>query len=161
VILASVLTAALAHGSPAPNMDDLAFGLGALHWGMPAREARRRFPALDGNEPEPGQPDAQLMQSGYSIAGCRFTLTLDFEQAALAEIELESEGTRQLQACNNRVKALLVRQYGGENGGFSAARNPHGLSEYASWSGARTDVTYGALKNGFIDITFRRRDRGR
>ena len=143
------------------NADDLAFGLDKLHWGMTEREARRRFPALDGNEPELGQPDAQWTQTGYSIAGCRFTLTLDFEQAALAEIELESEGTHQLQACGNRIKALLVRQYGGEDGGFSPARNPHGLSEYASWSGARTDVTYGALRNGFIDITFRRRDAGR
>jgi hypothetical protein len=160
VILASILAAALAYGSPM-NADDLAFGLDKLHWGMTEREAQRRLPALDGNEPTPGQPDAQLAQSGYSIAGCRFTLTLDFEQAALAEIELESEGTHQLQACGNRIKALLVRQYGGENGGFSPARNPHGLSEYASWSGARTDVIYGALKNGFIDITFRRRDSGR
>jgi hypothetical protein len=160
VILASVLTAALAYGSPV-NVDDLAFGLDKLHWGMTEREARRRFPALDGNEPELGQPDAQLAQSGYSIAGCRFTLTLDFEQAALAEIELESEGTRQLQACGNRIKALMVRQYGGENGGFSPVRNPHGLSEYASWSGVQTEVTYGALKNGFIDITFRRRETGR
>jgi len=158
VILASLLVAVL--GSPA-NADDLALGLDKLHWGMTEREARRRLPALDGNELEPGQPDAQLMQSGYSIAGCRFTLTLDFEQAALAEIELESEGTRQLQVCDKRVKALLVRQYGGEEGGFSPARNPHGLSEYASWSSAQTNVTYGALKNGFIDITFRHRDSGR
>jgi hypothetical protein len=161
VILALVLTAALVRALPVANMDDLAFGLDKLHWGMTTREARRRFPALDGNEPELGQLDAQLAQSGYSIAGCRFTLTLDFEQAALAEIELESEGTRQLQACGNRIKALMVRQYGGEDGGFSPARNPHGLSEYASWSGARTEVVYGALKNGFIDITFHRRDAGR
>lgn len=159
-MLSLILTASLAHGSAAANRD-LAFGLGALHWGMTEGEARRRIPALDGNEPEPGQPDAQLAQTGYSIAGCRFTLTLDFEQAGLAEIELESEGTRRLQACGNRIKAQLVRQYGGENGGFSPARNPHGLSEYASWSGARTEVVYGALKNGFIDITFRRRDIGR
>jgi hypothetical protein len=160
MVVALILAAALGYGSPV-NADDLAFGLGALHWGMNAREARRRFPALDGNEPEPGQPDAQLAQTAYSIAGCRFTLTLGFEQSALAEIELESEGTRRLQACDKRIKTLLVRQYGGENGGFSLARNPHGLSEYASWSGARTEVIYGALKNGFIDITFRRRDAGR
>jgi hypothetical protein len=160
VIFASVLAAALTHGSPV-NADDLALGLDKLHWGMNAREARRRFPALDGNEPEPGQPDAQLARSGYSVAGCRFTLTLDFERAALAEIELESEGSRQLQACDKRIKALLVRQYGGEDGGFSPARNPHGFSEYASWSGAQTEVVYGALKNGFIDITFRRRETGR
>ena len=155
MILAWLLAAVL--GSPT-NADDLALGLDKLHWGMTERAARRRFPALDGNEPQPGQPDAQLTQSGYSIAGCRFTLTLDFEQAALAEIELESEGARQLQACDKRIKTLLVRQYGGEEGGFSPARNPHGLSEYASWSSARTNVTYGALKDGFIDITFRRRN---
>lgn len=160
MILASVLATGLAYGSPV-NADDLALGLGVLHWGMNTREARQRLPALDGNEPEPGQPDAQLAQSGYSIAGCRFTLTLDFERAALAEIELESEGTRQLQACDKRIKALMVRQYGGEDGGFSPVRNPHGLSEYASWSGAQTEVVYGALKDGFIDITFRRRDAGR
>jgi hypothetical protein len=136
VILASVLTAALAYGSPV-NVDDLAFGLDKLHWGMPAREARRRFPALDGSEPEPGQPDAQLAQSGYSIAGCRFKLTLDFEQAALAEIELESEGTRQLQTCNKRIKALMVRQYGGEDGGFSPARNPHGSANMPAGAAPR------------------------
>jgi hypothetical protein len=152
-----ILAAALAYGSPA-DVDGLAFGLEKLHWGMTEREARRRFSALDGNEPEQGQPNAQLALSGYSIAGCRFTLSLDFEQAALAQIELESEGAHGLQACGNRIKALLVRQYSGVEGGFSPARNPHGLSEYASWSSAQTNVTYGALKNGFIDITFRRRD---
>jgi hypothetical protein len=160
-MLALLVAAALMQGSPAANPDGLAFGLDKLHWGVTEREARRLLPALDGNEPELGQPDAQLRQTGYPIAGCHFTLTLDFEQAGLAQIELESEGVRGLQACGNRIKALLLHQYSGEDGGFSPERNPHGLSEYASWTGARTDVTYGALKNGFIDITFRRRDGGR
>lgn len=150
-----ILAAGLARGAALPP-GDLAFGLDRLHWGMNLREAQSRYPLLQGAPMGTDQLSTSLTLPDYAIAGCRFTVTLDFERAQLDQVHLDSEGTAHLKACNEAIKAMLTRQYGGEAGGFSTEHNPHGYSEYASWGGPVTAVLYGALTDGFITIRFSR-----
>jgi hypothetical protein len=148
-----ILAAGLARGAVLPP-GDLAFGLDRLHWGMTLPEAKSRYPLLQGAPMGMDQLSTSLTLPDYAIAGCRFTVTLDFERGFLGQVQLDSEGTAHLKACNDQIKAMLARQYGGEAGGFSTASNPHGYSEYASWGGPVTEVMYGALTDGFITIRF-------
>ena len=156
MLVTMMLVAHLARGPAAPLLPpgDLAFGLDKLKWGMTAREARKKYPSLDGVEAEPGQLSATLTLRDYAIAGCRFTVSLDFERGLLDQVDLDSDGTAHLEACGGRIKPALIRQYGGEPGGFSAARNPHGYSEYAAWGGPVTEIVYAELRGGFISMHF-------
>lgn len=156
-----ILTAALSKAAPAiapptasPNA--LAFGLDKLQWGMNAREASRHYPALEGTAPEAGEAWNILSLNNFGYAGCAFTVTLSFDRGLLNEVELESVGTARLERCEARIRAALVRQYGGEPGGFSTESHPHGYSEYGAWRGPVTEVTYSALQDGFIQIRFAR-----
>jgi hypothetical protein len=142
-------TAALAAGA-----DDLAFGLGGLHWNMTPQQAHGVFPALDGVPPDPGQPSAQFSLPDFNIAGCPFGVKLDFERGHLQRIELDSNGAAHLKNCGPKIRAALLRQYGGEPGGFSTAPNPHGYSVYATWGGPVTEIVYAELRDAFIEVSF-------
>jgi hypothetical protein len=163
MLLALMLMAGLARGAqqqaipqPVLSADVLGFGLEHLHWGMTPPEARGFYPALDGNPAEPGQPSSTLSLADYPAAGCKFTVTLDFDRGRLSGVDLDSNGTAHLKMCGDRIKAALQRQYGGEPGGFSNAAHPHGYSEYGTWGGPVTEVVYAALQDGFIEIHFTR-----
>jgi hypothetical protein len=169
MLSALMLMAGLARGAqaipPPPVLPsvlppgDLAFGLERLHWGMTPPEARGFYPALDGNPAEPGQPSSTLSLADYPAAGCKFTVTLNFDRGRLSGVDLDSNGTAHLKMCGDRMKAALLSQYGGEPGGFSNAPNPHGYSEYGTWGGPVTEVVYAALRDGFIEIHFTRTPR--
>jgi hypothetical protein len=158
MLTALMLLAGLARGvaaMPAPlPPSDLAFGLEKLRWGMQLRDARSRYPHLEGAPVGSDQLYTNLSLADYPVAGCRFTVTLDFFRGRLDQVTLDSNGAAHLKLCNDRIKALLSRQYGGDNGGFSTAKNPHGYSEYAAWGGPVTEITYGALTDGFIMVRF-------
>ena len=161
MLLSLALTASLARAAPsiaqAPTSPDrIAFGFERLTWGMTEPQARGLFPRLDGAEPDPGQPSSTLNLEGLAVGGCRFTATLSFERGRLAELTLDSNGVAHLKACGETIKTALSRQYGGEPGGFSTGTNPHGYSEYGAWRGPVTEVTYAALTDGFIAVTFTR-----
>jgi hypothetical protein len=166
MLLSLALMASLARAAPsiaqtsivqAPaSPDRIAFGFERLTWGMTEPQARGLFPRLDGAEPDPGQPSSTLNLEGLKVGGCRFTVTLSFERGRLAELTLDSNGVAHLKACGETIKTALSRQYGGEPGGFSTAAHPHGYSEYAAWRGPVTEVTYAALTDGFIAVTFAR-----
>jgi hypothetical protein len=156
-MLATVmLLTMLAHGAVAQPLPpgDLAFGLEKLHWGMSLRDARSRYPGLEGAPVGSDQLTTTLSLPDYAVLGCRFAVSLEFARGRLDQVTLDSNGVAHLDACNDRIKAALSRQYGGDAGGFSTARNPHGYSEYASWGGPVTEITYGALKGGFIMVRF-------
>jgi hypothetical protein len=143
--------------APAPlPPGDLAFGLEKLHWGMGLRDARSKYPLLQGAPVGSDSLTTNLSLQNYPVAGCRFTVSLEFARGQLDRVTLDSGGAAHLKTCNGRIKALLSRQYGGDNGGFSTARNPHGYSEYAAWGGPVTEITYGALTGGFIMVRFTR-----
>lgn len=154
-----ILLAALSGQVPAPQTvtspDALAFGLERLRWGMNAREAAQRYPALEGTPPEQGEPWNSLSLANFPLAGCIFTARLNFERGALSDVELDSVGTARLERCGARIKAALSRQYGGEPGGFSTGPS-HGYSEYGAWRGPVTEVTYASLEGGFITVRFSR-----
>jgi hypothetical protein len=150
---ALLLEGAAAHAATA---DDLAFGLGRLHWNMTPQEAHGVFPALDGVPPEPGQPSVQFSLPDFSIAGCSFGAKLDFERGHLQRVELDSNGAAHLKSCGPKIRAVLLHQYGGEPGGFSTAPNPHGYSIYATWGGPVTEIMYAELRDAFIEVSFSR-----
>jgi hypothetical protein len=156
MFVAHLARAAASHAVLPPVLPpgDLAFGLDKLKWGMTAREARKKYPSLDGPDAEPGQLSATLSLRNYAIAGCRFTVSLDFALGRLDQVDLDSDGTAGLKACSDAIKPALIRQYGGEPGGFSPAQNPHGYSEYAAWGGPVTEIVYAELKGGFITMHF-------
>lgn len=153
MLLAGLARGAVVSAQPLPP-SDLAFGLEKLHWGMTMREAHGRYPLLDGAPVGSDQITTALSLQNFPVAGCRFTAMLEFERGRLDRVTLDSVGTAHLKACNDRIKAALSRQYGRDPGGFSTARNPHGYSEYAAWGGPVTDITYGALTDGFIMVRF-------
>lgn len=157
MLLAGLARGAVVAAQPLPP-SDLAFGLEKLHWGMTMRDARSRYPLLKGAPVGSDQLTAALSLQNYAVAGCRFTAMLDFARGRLDQVTLDSIGTAHLKACNDRIKAALSRQYGRDPGGFSTASNPHGYSEYASWGGPVTAITYGALTGGFIMVRFARAD---
>jgi hypothetical protein len=152
----AVLILLAARGAVAPPLPpgDLAFGLEKLHWGMSLRDARSFYQRLEGAPVGSDQLTTNLSLPDYAVLGCRFTVSLEFARGRLDQVTLDSNGVARLAACNDRIKAALSRQYGGEAGGFSTVKNPHGYSEYAAWGGPVTDVTYGALKDGFIMVRF-------
>ena len=156
----AVLILLAAHGAvaQAPPLPpgDLAFGLEKLHWGMSSRDARSFYPRLEGGPVGSEQISTTLSLPDYAVLGCRYTVTLEFARGRLDQVTLDSNGVARLAACNDKIKAALSRQYGGEAGGFSTARNPHGYSEYAAWGGPVTEITYGALTGGFIMVRFTR-----
>jgi hypothetical protein len=155
-IAALLLAAGILQAAPA-SPDALPFGLQKLAWGMTPGQARGQYPALDGAAMEPGQPVPALTLQDYAVADCRFTVTLTFERGRLGQIDLDSNGAAHLAACNARLKRLLQDQYGGASGGVTA--NSHGFSEYGSWSGPLTDVSYGELDGAFIQVKFMRAER--
>ena len=105
---------------------------------MTLRDASSRYPLLEGAPMGIGPAHHQPVACRITPSlGCRFTVTLEFARGRLDQVTLDSDGTAHLKACNDRIKAALSRQYGGEAGGFSTASNPHGYSEYASWGGPR------------------------
>jgi hypothetical protein len=148
--------AAIAAPPVTGSADDLGFGLEKLHWGIGIRQAKSLYPGLDGVPPDPGQPWAAFALNPYSYGGCRFIVKLQFESGLLTHVDLDSNGTAHFKSCNDKVKAALGRQYGADNGGFSTAANPHGFSEYGSWGGPVTEVTYSALAGAFIEVSFAR-----
>ena len=156
LMLLGLLRGTAAIAAPPVSADDLAFGLEKLHWGFTIRQARSLYPGLDGVPPDPDQPWAQFVLNPYNYAGCLFTVKLAFESGRLARVDLDSNGTAHFKRCNDRIKAALARQYGGDNGGFSTAPNPHGYSEYGSWGGPVTEVTYSALADAFLEVSFAR-----
>jgi hypothetical protein len=73
------------------SANDLAFGLDKLHWGMSIKDAKTLFPNLNGEPIQPLQVLATLSLDNYEYGECAFAVHLDFENAKLTRVELETD----------------------------------------------------------------------